>query len=75
MPFEDFIDLLKNYISTVQKTLGKAIYLAPWDREQEATFPHLKLPLDVPASRESMGIYLGNYINPKEVGSKICMNL
>ena len=60
---------------TVQSTLGKAIFLAPWDREQEATFPPLQSPDDVPTSRESIGIYLGTYINPKEDGSRIYMNL
>jgi hypothetical protein len=74
-PFEDFVLLLKKYLTTVQKVLGKHIYLAPWDSEQEATFPHLKLPSDVPESRDSIGIYLGNYINPKQDGSKIYMNL
>lgn len=74
-PFEDFVGLLKKYITTVQKILGKGIHLAPWDPEQEATFPHIQLPSDVPASRESLGIYLGNYINPKQDGSRIYMNL
>jgi hypothetical protein len=74
-PFKDFVDLLKKYIKTVQTTLGKSIYLAPWDKEQEATFPLLEIPADVPESRESLGIYLGTYVNPKEDGSKIYMNL
>jgi hypothetical protein len=48
--------------------LGKSIYLAPWDKEQEATFSLLKTKEDIPDSRESLGIYLGTYINPKEDG-------
>jgi len=74
-PFKDFVDLLKKYLKTVQTTLGKSIYLAPWDKEQEATFPLIETPSSIPESRESLGIYLGTYINPKEEGSKIYMNL
>ena len=74
-PFQDFVKLLRKYLLTVQDILGKGIHLAPWDKEQEATFPHLKRPADIPESRESLGIYLGTYINPKEEGSKIYMNL
>jgi hypothetical protein len=74
-PFEDFIALLKKYFITVQTTLGKNIFLAPWDKEQEATFPPIKTPDDIPDSRESIGIYMGQYINPKEDGSKVYFNL
>jgi hypothetical protein len=74
-PFEEFVELLKPYLTTVQLILGKDLYLAPWDSEQEATFPHLKLPSDVPDSQESLGIYLGTYINLKQDSSKIYMNL
>ena len=74
-PFQAFIKLLKTYMKTVQETLGKHIYLAPWDEEQESTFPILKTKDDVPDSRESLGIYLGTYINPKTDGGKIYMNL
>jgi hypothetical protein len=74
-PFPDFITLLKKYVEIIQDTLGKGIYLAPWDQEQEATFPPLRLPSDVPDSRELLGIYLGTYVNPKADGSKIVMNL
>jgi hypothetical protein len=74
-PFDEFKVLLKKFLTTVQSLLGKGVWLGPWDAEQEATFPHLKLPSDVPESRESIGIYLGNYINPKQDGSKIYMNL
>jgi hypothetical protein len=74
-PFEDFVELLKLYLKTVQRILGKSVHLAPWDSEQEATFPNIKIPSDVPESRESLGIYLGNYINPKQDGSKIYLNL
>ena len=74
-PFQEFVTLLKQYLDTVQKTLSKSIYLAPWDKEQEATFPLLKKKEDIPDSRESLGIYLGTYINPKEDGSKVYINL
>ena len=74
-PFPAFVALLKTYVKTVQETLGKNIYLAPWDQEQEATFPLIKKKEDVPDSRESLGIYLGTYINPKTEGGKIYMNL
>jgi hypothetical protein len=74
-PFEDFVQLLKKYVMTVQNVLRKNIFLAPWDSEQEATFPHLKIPADVLVSRKLLGIYLGTYINPKQEGSKIFMNL
>ena len=72
---QDFIDLLKKYILTVQSTLGTAIFLAPWNQEQESAFPPLQSPDAVPTSRKLIGIYLGTYINPKEDGSHIYMNL
>jgi hypothetical protein len=74
-PLQDFVLLLQKYIKTVQTILGKRIYLAPWDKEQEATFPLLRIPEDVPDSRESLGIYLGTYVNPKEDGSNLYLNL
>jgi hypothetical protein len=74
-PFQDFVVLMTVYFATVQATVGKNIFLAPWDAEQEATFPPIKTKDNVPDSRESLGIYLGNYINPKEDGSKIYLNL
>ena len=39
------------------------------------TFPPVKKASKLPASRESLGIYLGTYINPKTDGSKIYLNL
>jgi hypothetical protein len=74
-PFKEFVTLLKKYLATVQATLSTSVYLAPWDKEQEATFPILKTQEDIPESRESLGIYLGTYINPKEDGGKVYMNL
>jgi hypothetical protein len=74
-PFKEFYTLLKKYLETVQTTISKSVYLAPWDKEQEATFPVIKTKEDIPESREALGIYLGNYINPKEDGGKVWMNL
>ena len=74
-PMPAFVALLKTFIETVQDTLSRNIYLAPWDKEQEATFPIIKTKDDVPESRESLGIYLGTYINPKTDGGKIYMNM
>jgi hypothetical protein len=74
-PLQDFVVLLKTYLLTVQNILGKHIYLAPWDKEQESSSGHLKTPEDVPASREYLGIYLGRYINPKSEGNPIWINL
>ena len=74
-PVQDFVLLLKKYIKTVQDILGKKIYLSPWDKTQEATFPLIKIPEDVPESRESLGVYLGTYINPKEDGGNLYLNL
>jgi hypothetical protein len=44
--------------------LGKNIYIASWDNEQEKAFPPIKKPSKLPSSRESLGIYLGTYVNP-----------
>ena len=74
-PLQDCVLLLKKYLQTVQSILGKHIYLAPWDKEQESSFSHLRKPADVPESRESLGIYLGTYVNPKSDGNPIWMNL
>jgi hypothetical protein len=74
-PFKEVFNLLRKYLDTVQATISKAVYLAPWDKEQEATFPVIKTKEDIPESRESLGIYLRTYINPKEDGGKVYMNL
>lgn len=74
-PYQDFLTLLKAYYAIIQDTLGKDIYLAAWDSEQEQFFPPIKRPTKLPASRESLGIYLGTYVNPKQEGSKIFLNL
>ncbi len=74
-PFPALVALVKKYIKTVQDTIGKHIYLAPWEKQQERTFPLIKTKDDVPDSRESLGIYLGTYVNPKSDGGKIYMNL
>ena len=74
-PFPALVALVKTYLQTVQDTIGKNIYLAPWEKQQEGTFPLLKTKADVPDSRESLGIYLGTYVNPKTDGGKIYLNL
>ena len=74
-PLSDFVVLLKKYLKTVQSILGQHIYLAPWDKEQESSFPHLRTPTDVPDSRKSLGIYLGTYVNPKSNGNAVWINL
>jgi hypothetical protein len=74
-PMPAFIALLKTFIKTIQDTLCKNVYLALWDKDQEATFSIIKTKDDVPESRESLGIYLGTYINPKTDGGKIYMNM
>jgi hypothetical protein len=74
-PFEDFVTLLKAYFKIIQDVLGKEVYLAAWDKEQEKSFPPLKRTSKIPSSRESLGIYLGNYINPKQDGSRVYLNL
>ncbi len=74
-PFEDFVALLKEYFKIIQDILGKDIYIAAWDNEQSKAFPPIKKPSKLPASRESLGIYLGTYVNPKSDGSKVYLNL
>ena len=74
-PFEEFLVLLKAYFQIIQDVLGKEIYLSAWDTEQEKSFPPIKKPSKLPASRESLGIYLGTYVNPKTEGSKVYLNL
>jgi hypothetical protein len=75
-PLSDFVVLLKKYLKTVQSVLGQHIYLAPsWDKEQESSFPHLRTPADIPDSWESLGIYLGTYVNPKSNDNAVWINL
>jgi hypothetical protein len=66
---------LKAYFTIIQDVLGKDIFIASWDSEQEEAFPPLKNPAKIPSSRESLGIYLGGYINPKQDGSRVYLNL
>ncbi len=66
---------MKAYFQIIQDVLGKEIYLSAWDTEQEKSFPPIKKPSKLPASRESLGIYLGTYVNPKTEGSKVYLNL
>jgi hypothetical protein len=70
-PFEEFIKLLKAYFQIIQDILGKDVHLAAWDKEQEQAFPPIKWHTKIPASRESLGIYLGTYLNQKTEGSKV----
>ncbi len=72
---EEFIQLLKAYFQIIQDILGKDVHLAAWDKEQEQAFPPIKRHTKIPASRESLGIYLGTYVNPKTEGSKVYLNL
>jgi hypothetical protein len=74
-PFDDFVIILKAYFQVIQDVLGKEVYIAAWDTEQGKSFPPLKKPSKLPTSRESLGIYLGTYINPKTEGSKVYLNL
>ncbi len=74
-PYKDFVIILKAYLQIIQDTLGKDIYLATWDAEQEKAFPVIKSPSKIPSSRESLGIYLGTYVNPKKDGSRVYLNL
>jgi hypothetical protein len=74
-PYPDFLKILTDFFSIVQDVLGKDVYIAAWDSEQERTFPPIKRPSKLPSSRESLGIYLGTYVNPKKDGSRIYLNL
>jgi hypothetical protein len=74
-PLEEFITLLAAYLQIIQDVLGKDVSLAAWDKEQAKAFPPLKSPKKIPKSKESLGIYLGTYVNPKTEGSKVFLNL
>jgi hypothetical protein len=74
-PFPDFLVMLNDFFRIIQDVLGKDVYIAAWDSEQEKAFPPIKQPSKLPTSRESLGIYLGTYINPKKDGSRIYLNL
>jgi hypothetical protein len=74
-PFDEFLKIFAAYFKVIQDVLGKDVYLAAWDSEQTQAFPPLKSPKKLPQSRESIGIYLGTYVNPKTEGSKIYLNL
>jgi hypothetical protein len=74
-PFDDLLILLKAYFQIIQDVLGKEVYIAAWDTKQGELFPPLKTPSKLPSSRESLGIYLGTYANPKTEGSKVYLNL
>jgi hypothetical protein len=66
---------LQNYFQIIQDVLGKDIFLAAWDSEQEMAFPPIRTPTNMPASRESLGIYFATYVNPRAEGSQIYLNL
>ena len=74
-PFQDFLLAMKEYLKIIQDVLGKDVFIAAWDSEQEKAFPPLKRPEKIPSTRESLGIYLGTYINPKQDGSTVFLNL
>jgi hypothetical protein len=74
-PFDKFLTLLAAYFQIIQDVLGKDVSLAAWDEEQTKAFPPLKSYKKLPQSRESLGIYLGTYVNPKTEGRKVYLNL
>jgi hypothetical protein len=74
-PLEEFLTLLKAYFQVIQDVLGKDIFIAAWDSEQEHAFSPIKDPKNMPASRESLAIYFATYVNPRAEGSKIYLNL
>ena len=74
-PFQNFIFLFKEYFRIIQEVLGKDVYIASWNQEQDPQFPPLKTPGSIPKTRESIGIYLGTYVNPKRDGSRVFLNL
>ena len=74
-PYPDFLKIFTDYFKIIQDVLGKDIYLAAWDPEQDSAFPPLKKPSKIPSTRESLGIYLGTYINPKNDGTRMYLNL
>jgi hypothetical protein len=74
-PFDEFLTLLAAYFQIIQDVLGKDVSLAAWDEEQTKAFLPVKSPKKLPQSRESLGIYLGTYVNPKTEGNKVYLNL
>jgi hypothetical protein len=74
-PFDEFLQLLAAYFKIIQDVLGKDIFIAAWDSEQDKAFPPIRKPSKLPSSRESLGIYFGTYVNPRADGSKIYLNL
>jgi hypothetical protein len=74
-PFDSFFLLLKEYFKIIQDILGKTVHIAAWDNEQELSFPPITSPSTIPKSRESLGIYLGTYVNPKADGSRVYLKL
>jgi hypothetical protein len=74
-PFDEFLTLLAAYFQIIQDVLGKDVSLAAWDEEQTKAFPPLISYKKLPQSKESLGIYLGTYVNPKTEGSKVYFNL
>jgi hypothetical protein len=74
-PFDEFLTILTAYFQIIQDVLGKDDSLAAWDEEQTKAFPPLKSYKKLPQSRESLGIDLGTYVNPKTERSKVYLNL
>jgi hypothetical protein len=74
--FDKFLTILPSYFQIIQDViLGKDISLAAWDEEQTKVFPPIKSYKKLPQSRESLGICLGTYVNPKTEGNKVYLNL
>jgi hypothetical protein len=63
------------YFSIIQDILGKKIFIAAWDEEQDQSYKPLKTPKSIRPRREELAIYLGTYINPKAQGDTVYLNL
>ena len=81
-PLEAFADNFKAVLTAVQLVAGKALWIGPWDEEQESSgFPIIKKKSDIPDGkkpdrhRNIFNIYTNSYINPKKEGSNIWMQL
>ncbi len=74
-PFEDFVKKFREYFSIIQDILGKKIFIAAWDEEQDLSYKPLETPKSIQPRREDLAIYLGTYINPKAAGDTVYLNL
>jgi hypothetical protein len=74
-PFEDFVKKFREYFSIIQDILGKKVFIAAWDEEQDLSYKPLETPKSIQPRREDLAIYLGTYINPKAAGDTVYLNL